>query len=252
MSTTTAPRREIERAVRRGLKPLETAEPLRLDQWARSHFYLSAESSYIEGEWHPLPFQPGIMACISNDDVRSVTVMKSARVGYTKIIVASIGYFAEHKRRNQVLFLPVDKDAEDFTKDEIDPMLRDCVAAGDFDYFLLAGRYTLLEQEPLDSLLVECQKRDTKIVIGGPYNSGILATGPVKGAMFNTRPAPQRILNQVAKIQAVCQRHNVPMAAAALQFPLAHPVVASTIPGRAKITRTPCSASQAPTSPRRP
>jgi len=114
-------------------------------------------------------------------------------------------------------------------------MLRDFVAAGDFDYFLLAGRYTLLEQEPLDSLLVECQKRNTKIVIGGPYNSGILATGPVKGAMFNTRPAPQRILNQVAKIQAVCQRHNVPMAAAALQFPLAHPVVASTIPGAQSI-----------------
>jgi D-threo-aldose 1-dehydrogenase len=110
-------------------------------------------------------------------------------------------------------------------------MLQDFVTAGSFDYFLLAGRYTLLEQEPLDSLLVECEKRGTKIVIGGPYNSGILATGPVKGAMFNTKLAPPYILDRVGKIEAVCKRHNVPMAAAALQFPLAHPVVASVIPG---------------------
>jgi len=65
---------------------------------------------------------------MSNDDIRSVTLRKSARVGYTKMIVAAIGYFAEHKRRNQVLFQPVDQDAEDFVKDEIDPMLRDVPA----------------------------------------------------------------------------------------------------------------------------
>ena len=65
---------------------------------------------------------------MSNDDIRSVSLRKSARVGYTKMIVAAIGYFAEHKRRNQVLFQPVDQDAEDFTKDEIDPMLRDVPA----------------------------------------------------------------------------------------------------------------------------
>lgn len=110
-------------------------------------------------------------------------------------------------------------------------MLEDFVVAGQFDYFLLAGRYTLLEQEPLATLLPECEKRGTKIVIGGPYNSGILATGPVGGATFNTRPAPPAVLERVARIEVLCRRHGVPLAAAALQFPLGHPTVVSVIPG---------------------
>jgi D-threo-aldose 1-dehydrogenase len=110
-------------------------------------------------------------------------------------------------------------------------MLSDFVVAGRFDYFLLAGRYTLLEQEPLATLLPLCEQRGTKIIIGGPYNSGILATGPVKGAFFNTRPAPERILERVRRIAAVCPRHGVALPAAALQFPLGHPVVVSVIPG---------------------
>ena len=65
---------------------------------------------------------------MSNDDIRSVAFKKSARVGYTKMIVAAIGYYAEHRRRNQVVWQPVDDDADDFCKDEIDPMLRDCAA----------------------------------------------------------------------------------------------------------------------------
>jgi D-threo-aldose 1-dehydrogenase len=110
-------------------------------------------------------------------------------------------------------------------------MLSDFVVAGRFDYFLLAGRYTLLEQEPLATLLPLCEQRGTKIIIGGPYNSGILATGPVTGAFFNTRPAPERILERVRRIAAVCARHGVALPAAALQFPLGHPVVVSVIPG---------------------
>lgn len=110
-------------------------------------------------------------------------------------------------------------------------MLSDFVRAGRFDYFLLAGRYTLLEQEPLATLLPECEKRGTKIIIGGPYNSGILATGPVDGATFNTKAAPPAVLERVGQIQAICQSHGVPLAAAALQFPLGHPAVASVIPG---------------------
>ena len=110
-------------------------------------------------------------------------------------------------------------------------MLRDFVVAGRFDYFLLAGRYTLLEQEPLDTLLPLCERRGTKIIIGGPYNSGILATGPVKGAFFNTRPAPERVLERVRRIAAVCAHHQVALPAAALQFPLGHPLVVSVIPG---------------------
>ena len=110
-------------------------------------------------------------------------------------------------------------------------MLADFVVAGDFDCFLLAGRYTLLEQESLERLLPLCDQHGVRIVIGGPYNSGILASGPVEGAHYNYAPAPAEILERTARIEAVCKRHDVPLAAAALQFPLAHPVVAAVIPG---------------------
>ena len=110
-------------------------------------------------------------------------------------------------------------------------MLADFVVAGDFDCFLLAGRYTLLEQESLERLLPLCEQHGVRIVIGGPYNSGILASGPVEGAHYNYAPAPDEILERTARIEAVCKRHDVPLAAAALQFPLAHPVVAAVIPG---------------------
>ncbi|WP_095199041.1 aldo/keto reductase [Mesorhizobium carmichaelinearum] len=110
-------------------------------------------------------------------------------------------------------------------------MLSDFVVAGAFDYFLLAGRYTLLEQEPLATLLPLCEQRGTRIIIGGPYNSGILATGAVKGATFNTRAAPEPVLERVRRIEAVCINHKVSLPAAALQFPLGHPLVSSVIPG---------------------
>lgn len=110
-------------------------------------------------------------------------------------------------------------------------MLSDFVVAGRFDYFLLAGRYTLLEQEPLSVLFPVCEERGTKIVIGGPYNSGILATGARNGATFNTRAAPAHVLDRVRRIEAVCDRHGIPLPAAALQFPLGHPAVVSVIPG---------------------
>lgn len=102
---------------------------------------------------------------------------------------------------------------------------------GDFDLFLLAGRYTLLEQEALESFLPLCTERGIGIVIGGPYNSGILATGPKPGAFYNYDPAPPEILAKVAKIEAACARHGVRMVDAAFQFPLRHPAVVSVIPG---------------------
>lgn len=102
---------------------------------------------------------------------------------------------------------------------------------GDFDLFLLAGRYTLLEQEALETFLPLAVQRGIGIVIGGPYNSGILATGPKPGAFYNYDPAPQAILDRVARIQAACERHTVRMVDAAFQFPLRHPAVVSVIPG---------------------
>ena len=104
-------------------------------------------------------------------------------------------------------------------------------AAGDFDFFLLAGRYTLLEQGALDDFLPLCERRNIGIMLGGPYNSGILATGPIEGAKYNYVPAPAEIMDKVRRIEAVCKQHDVPLAAAALQFPLGHPSVSSMIPG---------------------
>jgi len=101
------------------------------------------------------------------------------------------------------------------------------------DVILLAGRYTLLEQTSLDELFPRCDAAGTAIVIGGPYNSGILAVGTKTAAplYYNYEPAPADIVERVRRIETVCDRHGVKLAAAALQFPLAHRLVASVIPG---------------------
>ena len=105
---------------------------------------------------------------------------------------------------------------------------------GDFDVFLLAGRYTLLEQEALQSFLPLCVDKHIGVVIGGPFNSGILATGPKAGAFYNYAPAPKPILERVRAIEAVCKAHGVKLAEAALRFPLSHPAIVSVIPGGQK------------------
>jgi D-threo-aldose 1-dehydrogenase len=102
---------------------------------------------------------------------------------------------------------------------------------GDFDIFLLAGRYTLLEQEALTSFLPLAVARGIGIVIGGPYNSGVLATGAKPGAFYNYDLAPDWVLQRVDRIAAVCRAHGVAMVDAAFQFPLRHPAVISVIPG---------------------
>ncbi|HTN62990.1 MAG TPA: aldo/keto reductase, partial [Devosia sp.] len=113
---------------------------------------------------------------------------------------------------------------------DIMPLLK-FAEAGDFDCFMLAGRYTLLEHAALDELLPLCAERGIGVLTAGPYNSGILATGAKPGAMYNYQPAPADILDRVGKIEAVATRHGVPLAAAAIQFPLAHPAVAAMVPG---------------------
>ena len=110
-------------------------------------------------------------------------------------------------------------------------VMLDFMQQGDFDALLVAGRYTLLEQDTLNELLPLCERRNTAIVIGGGFNGGILATGAVPGAKWNYAPAPAAIMEKVRQIEAVCARHQVPLPAAALQFLLAHPAVSSHIPG---------------------
>jgi D-threo-aldose 1-dehydrogenase len=111
-----------------------------------------------------------------------------------------------------------------------------CLEAMDhahLDVILLAGRYTLLEQNALDALLPACAHAGTSIVVGGPYNSGILATGTRHGGAlhYDYGIAPQTIVDRVRRLEAHCDHHSVPLAAAALQFPLAHSQVVSVIPG---------------------
>lgn len=118
----------LARSYAAGMSAFGARPPMALPQWAAKNFYLSTESSYVEGQWEAWPFQRAIMACVGNDEVRAVDVKKSARIGYTKIVLAGITYFAEHKRRNQALWQPTDDDRDEFVKTELDPVLRDMTA----------------------------------------------------------------------------------------------------------------------------
>jgi D-threo-aldose 1-dehydrogenase len=108
-------------------------------------------------------------------------------------------------------------------------LLADC----EFDCIMLAGRYTLLEQPSLEHLLPLCSSRQVSIICAGPFNSGILAAGSRAAARshYNYAPPPEHVLERVRGLEALCDRFEVPLAAAALQFPLGHPAVASVVAG---------------------
>jgi D-threo-aldose 1-dehydrogenase len=113
---------------------------------------------------------------------------------------------------------------------ESDTSLR-FIQAGDFDCMLLAGRYTLLEQGALEAFLPECVKRGVSVILGGPYNSGILTGGVKDDTTHDYVQAPAHLIEKARKIEAVCQRHGVELGAAAMQFPLFHPALCAVIPG---------------------
>jgi D-threo-aldose 1-dehydrogenase len=104
-------------------------------------------------------------------------------------------------------------------------------ADGDFDCFMLAGRYTLLDHSALDRFMPDCERRGISVLMAAPFNSGILATGATADATFFYTPADAAIRERTQRIEAACARHGVALAAAALQFPLAHPAVASVVTG---------------------
>ena len=111
------------------------------------------------------------------------------------------------------------------------------LAEVELDYILLAGRYTLLEQDALEILLPLCSERGVRVIIGGPYNSGVL----VGGDHYNYGTVPAQVARRVASLAATCAAFGVPLAAAALQFPLAHPAVVTVLPGlrsRAEVEAT--------------
>ena len=113
--------------------------------------------------------------------------------------------------------------------------INDCATAQrllrelDLDVVLLAGRYTLLECGAAQSLLSQCEQRDVSVIIGSPFNSGVLADDP--HGRYDYGPQPDTIRERVGQLRAVCERHAVALASAALQFPLGHPAVVSVIPG---------------------
>lgn len=111
----------------------------------------------------------------------------------------------------------------------------DALDHADLDCFLLAGRYTLLDHAQATPLLQACTARGASLVIGGVFNSGILATGPVPGALFNYAPAPDEMLERTRRIEMVCKDFGIPLAAAALQFPLASDAVSSVLLGVSNI-----------------
>lgn len=111
--------------IKQGLRPFWRPMPMTAVEWADENFYLSAESSYLEGRWETLPFQIAILNTMGNDEVRVVNLMKSARVGYSQMLKAALAYMLEHKKRNQLLFQPTDAAAAGFMKSHVESMIRD-------------------------------------------------------------------------------------------------------------------------------
>lgn len=116
---------ELAKAVRLGLAALHRPPPMTAVEWANEHFYLSSESSYHEGKWETLPFQVAILNAMGNDEISVVNIIKSARLGYTKMALAAIGYLLEHKKRNCLTFSPTDDDRDKFSKTHVKTMIRD-------------------------------------------------------------------------------------------------------------------------------
>jgi D-threo-aldose 1-dehydrogenase len=114
------------------------------------------------------------------------------------------------------------------------PVCLDVLKDADLDCILMAGRYSLLDRSASAELLPVCRKKQVSLIVGGVFNSGILATGAVAGANFDYGPASDDVLTRVSAMEEIAQSHGVPLAAAAMQFPLREPLVASVLVGTAK------------------
>ena len=125
MTTSPPWMRALAEAVRRGLNALYKEPPLTAVEWADTHFYLSSESSYQQGRWVTAAFQVAILNAMGNDLIRVFNLHKSARVGYTKMLMANIGYKIQHKKRNVLSYCPTDPDADELMKRHVDTMIRD-------------------------------------------------------------------------------------------------------------------------------
>jgi len=202
----------------------------------------NATGVFADGRRHPLPFDP--VYDYSYDGIMRSFEDSFQRLGLARIdilYVHDIGAYQHGVEANAVLIKTLRESgyralqslrgsgavsAIGIGVNEREVLL-EAMEWGVWDAFLLAGRYTLLEQAPLDDLLPKCVAAGTSIVVGGPLNSGILAGRDT----WNYAPAPPDLIARVKAVAAICTSHRVPLAAAALQFPLAHPAVAAIIPG---------------------
>jgi len=121
----------VVEAIESSLEVFKVRPPMMGHEWADKYFYLSPESSGIEGRWVTLPYQRALINWMVDDDIEEVDLIKSARVGYTKCLIIAMGYLIEQKRRNIAVWQPTDGDAQDFCTDEVDTMLRDVPAVGE-------------------------------------------------------------------------------------------------------------------------
>jgi len=118
----------VRAALKRGMEPMRAEPPQWLSEWAEHNFYLSAESSHTQGRWEAYPFQVALMDWMSDDRIVELSVKKSKRVGYTKMLLAFMSYNAIHRRRKLALWQPTDDDRDSFVKSEVEPILRDVSA----------------------------------------------------------------------------------------------------------------------------
>ncbi|WP_314408900.1 terminase gpA endonuclease subunit [Pseudomonas kuykendallii] len=125
MSTLSPWLTDLQKGIKLGLQALYKEPPLTAVEWADKHFYMSAESSYNEGKWTTDPFQVAILNAMGNDLIAVVNFVKSARIGYTKLLLANVGYKIQHKRRNVMMWSPTDPDAEDISKSHVNGLIRD-------------------------------------------------------------------------------------------------------------------------------
>ncbi len=210
------------------------------------------ESKHAEGFRSPLPFHA--VYDYSYDGVMRSLEDSYQRLGLDRIDIAlihDIGRLTHGERHDEIM-----KTAMTGGYRALDELRRNgqvgaiglgvneiavcekAMGLGDFDCFLLAGRYTLLEQEPLNGFFPACQARGISIIIGGPFNSGILVRANRRNATYNYVAAPKAIRERVRQLSAICASHGVALPDAALQFCLAHPVVASVIPGARNAAET--------------
>lgn len=205
----------------RGLSAFAVPMPVSLPRWAEDNFYLSAESSYVEQKWRPWSFQTAILACMGHDEIEEVDVMKSARVGYTKMLLAHVAYKLHHKRRNVAVWQPTDEDRDQFVKTEVEPMLRDVKCMKEvFPENLAKNKANTLKQKMLlgctlhtlggkagknfrrisvdDAVLDEISGFDLNIEKEGSAFG--LAYKRIEGASF-----PKIIVGSTPKLRGLCQ-----------------------------------------------